>query len=288
MTHIADQAPQFDRFALCDNCKAETVEEFATKFDLRYLRCSGCGFTFTDLSDFDYQSFNDQSIGDLKSMHIDKVTAPKHLRKYKNRLAQFERYRNTNNLLEIGCSTGGFLNAARGANWKEYGVEPVVESANYAIDTLKLNVHVGLLDTAQFESNSFDVIYSNAVIEHIAHPSHVFDQMYSLLRPGGLMYADTVNLDSYTWQFLGREWKLFDPRVHLSLYTPITLRHFCENAGFQVLNIETHGVRFYATRAERPTGMSRWVDEVRKLPYSALSRVNLRGDSIAVFAIKPE
>lgn len=166
-------------------------------------------------------------------------------------------------------------------------MEPVASSARYGIEQLGLNIHVGLLGAAQLRSDHFDVAYSNAVIEHLASPAEVITEVFRILRLGGLLYADTVNLDSYTWQFLGTQWKLFDPRMRLSLFTPATLRSFCENAGFEVVKITTHGVRFHATREDKPSGWRRVLDELRKAPYSWAARRTLKGDNIAVYAVKP-
>ena len=271
----------------CDLCGGEQAETFAVKHDLNYLRCSACGFVFSDTSNFDFAAFNKEIIEDLRDTHVGKLESPRHVKAYKALLKQFEPYRQTGRFLEIGCSTGSFLSHARSAGWQEFGVEPVASSARHGIEQLGLNIHIGTLDTAGLDAGSFDVAYSNAVIEHLAHPADVIGEAFKVLRPGGLFYADTVNLESYTWQFLGPRWKLFDPRMHLSLFSPDTLRAYCEKIGFEVIRITTHGVRFHATRADQPHGFARVVDELRKAPYSWAARHNLKGDNITVYAEKP-
>jgi len=271
----------------CDLCGSVERQPFAVKHGLAYVRCSGCGFVFTDTSGFDFASFNEQIIEDMHETHNAKRTAPRHLRAYRRHLAEFAAYRQTGRFLEIGCATGSFLSQVREAGWEAVGVEPVASSARYAIDELGLDVHVGTLETADFEPGSFDVVYSNAVLEHVPSPSAVTAAAARLLRPGGLFYADTVNLESYTWRFLGPRWKLFDPRMHLALFTPQTLRDCCTAAGLEVRRMSTHGVRFTATREDRPRGWRRIADELRKLPYSIAARRTLKGDNIAVYAVKP-
>lgn len=271
----------------CDLCGANDHEPFAEKYDLHYLRCRGCGFVYSDISEFDFAAFNKDIIEDLQESHVRKLESASHLKNNRQRLREFESYRQNGRFLEIGCSTGSFLSQVRDAGWQELGVEPVASSARYGIDQLGLNIHVGLLDSAQLPTDHFDVAYSNAVIEHLSSPAEVIAEVFRTLRPGGLFYADTVNLDSYTWQFLGTRWKLFDPRMHLSLYSPATLRTFCENAGFEVIKMTTHGVRFHATREDKPRGLHRLLDELRKAPYSWAARRKLKGDNIAVYAVKP-
>jgi len=268
-------------------CGADAGESFANKHDLQYLKCGECGFVYADVSQFDFAEFNADIISDMQSSHVSKMASASHLKNYRRRLKEFEPYRQSGNFLEVGCATGSFLHMVKSAGWHEYGVEPVASSATYGIEQLGLNIHVGVLETAALAEGSFEVVYSNAVLEHLASPKEVIAQVFALLRPGGLFYADTVNLDSYTWRFLGPRWKLFDPRMHLSLFTPQTLRTYCEDVGFEVLKMTTHGVRFHATRADKPQGVHRLIDELRKAPYSWAARRNLKGDNIAVYAAKP-
>ncbi|MDH3641692.1 MAG: class I SAM-dependent methyltransferase [Gammaproteobacteria bacterium] len=278
---------EVDPLVTCDLCGSYSNEVFADKHDLRYLRCLDCGFVFSDTSQFDFAAFNKEIIEDLRDTHVGKLASARHLKAYERLLRDFEPYRQNGRLLEIGCSTGSFLITAKSAGWDEFGVEPVESSARHGIEQLGLNIHIGTLETAGLESGSFDVAYSNAVVEHLQHPAEVIEEAFRVLRPGGLFFADTVNLESYTWKFLGPRWKLFDPRMHLSLFTPDTLRAYCEKAGFEVLGMQTHGVRFHATRADRPTGFRRLLDELRKAPYSWAARYNLKGDNIAVYARRP-
>jgi len=272
---------------ICDMCGANAGQPFAQKHDLQYLRCGECGFVYADVSRFDFAAFNEDIISDMRGEHVSKLASPSHLKSYRRLLKEFEPYRQTGNFLEVGCATGSFLKMVKSAGWREFGVEPVAASAQYGIEQLGLNIHVGVLGSAALTPGAFDVVYSNAVLEHLSSPKEVISQVFDLLRPGGLFYADTVNLDSYTWRFLGPRWKLFDPRMHLSLFTPATLRRYCQDAGFEVARITTHGVRFHATRADQPRGFGRLIDELRKAPYSWAARRNLKGDNIAVYALKP-
>jgi len=269
---------------LCGNGNAEVLER---KHELNYLKCKHCGFVFADTTEFDFSTFNEEMVEHMQDKHIGKSDSARHQRAYQALLNEFAPYRKTGRLLEIGCSTGSFLELARQNGWQEIGVEPVESSARYAGEKLGLNVHTGTLETVELEPASVDVVYSNAVIEHIEHPSEVVRQAFRILRPGGLFYADTVNLDSYTWRILGPRWKLFDPRMHLSLFTPATLSACCEKNGFKVVKTTSHGVRFHATRADRPRGLARIVDELKKTPYSLAARRTMKGDNMAVYAEKP-
>ena len=64
-----------------------------------------------------------------------------------------------------------------------------------------------------FEDNSFDMIISLAVIEHLANPIRVVTNCHRVLSPGGILYVITPN------------WKMdylnfYDDYTHVSPFTP--------------------------------------------------------------------
>ena len=271
----------------CTVCNASAATTFAEKFDMSYLKCADCGFVYADTTAMDYETYNADNNENLFETHLKKHTVSRFQRAYANRIKEFEPYRDLGTLLEIGCSTGAFLGKAQDMGWKATGVEPVSSSAQHGIDQFGLDIRIGTLENVALPANHYDVAYSNAVLEHLPDPISVMREAFRVLRPGGVIYADTVNVESYTWRNLGTDWKLVDPRMHLCLFTPETLTALCERAGFEVLELTSHGVRFRPNDAPRLTGLRRLADELRKAPYSFAARRNLQGDSIAVLARKP-
>src|SRR5690606_37993196 len=138
---------------------------------------------------------------------------------------------------EIGSNVGGFLYQAREQGWRATGVEPVEDCARWGQERHGLDILPCTLHEAHLPENTFDVVYSNAVFEHLPSPSHVLCEIERVLRPGGVVYVDTVNYDSYTRRFIGAGWKLLNPAGHPSLFSPATLRRFCEKAGLTVIRI---------------------------------------------------
>ena len=197
-------------------------------------------------------------------------------------------YRRTNRLLEVGCNVGGFLDQARKQGWDAVGVEPVDACAGYGREQHGLNILTGRLEDARFPDDTFDVVYSSAVLEHVPAPSVLLREIARVLRPGGVTYHATVNYDCYTRRFIGAGWKLLSPSGHPSLFTPATMRAFCTGAGLEVLRIRTRGVRLRPNAAARLRGLRRRLEEARKLPLSAAARVTNQGDTIFVMARKPD
>jgi SAM-dependent methyltransferase len=55
----------------------------------------------------------------------------------------------------------------------------------------------GNLDTLPFSSNSFDMVISRSVVEHLEHPPAVFREFCRVLRPGGKVVIITPNKYDY-------------------------------------------------------------------------------------------
>ena len=268
----------------CDLCGASDFEPLLEKGGARYLCCRGCGFIQSDLTAEEYGEANESFFSGALAGFAAKSYTPKKQRVYARRLLRLEPFRGAGRLLEIGANVGGFLFVARELGWEGVGVEPVAVCAAWARETHGLDVREGTLEGVALDGELFDVIYANAVFEHLVSPRAVLTAAVELLRPGGVVLIDTVNWDSYTRRFIGAEWKLVDPRMHYCLYTPSTLRKLCEDRGLQVIGLRSHRVRFRPEGSPRLSGIARWVEEVRKLPWSLASRSTLRGESLEIVA----
>lgn len=274
--------------ATCDLCGAREAAFLLEKGGAQYVRCRGCGFIFTHPRNFDSLTENNEAYEDRIDRYAQKFSSSKSRRSAQAVLRMFAPYRQTGRLLEIGSNTGAFLYHAREQGWQPVGVEPTEGCARYGREKHGLEILTGIIEEVSLPENSFDAVYSNAVFEHLPNPSTAFRAAFRALRPGGALYVDTVNYDSYTREFIGAEWKLIEPRGHLSLYTPATLRRYCEQAGFEAAQITTHGVRLRPNSAGRLKGFAKWSEEMKKAPYALMCRWTLKGDSISALARKPK
>ena len=69
------------------------------------------------------------------------------------------------------------------------------------LDSLQRNVAVdskvlGSLEHLPFHSDAFDLITSNMVVEHVMQPRRLLDEVYRVLRPGGVFVFHTPNVRS--------------------------------------------------------------------------------------------
>ena len=124
-------------------------------------------------------------------------------------------------LLEIGCANGSRLLELRSQGWKNlFGIELVPAAAERA-RAEGFSVECGQVEHAleAYPDDSFDVIVSSMVLEHLSNPFATVRRIAAKLRPGGQFLFSTICRDSLDLKVYGEYWAGFDfPRhlVHLS------------------------------------------------------------------------
>ena len=142
-------------------------------------------------------------------------------------------------LLDIGCSTGLFLNEARSAGYTVRGAELSPSTAGFARDHFGLDVHPGDWRNADYADGSFDVVTLFDVIEHLPDPLAELRAIRRLLKPGGLLLQSTPNIDglfprlSHPLANRLDYWPHPEPPYHLYQFSERTLTQLTEMAGYQ-------------------------------------------------------
>ena len=147
-------------------------------------------------------------------------------------------------LLDIGCSTGLFLDEARTAGFDVHGTELSPQSGEFARDHFGLPVHVGDWRDAGYPDNSFDVVTLFDVIEHLADPQAELMAIRRLLKPGGILLQSTPDIDGLfpRLSFLLANrldyWPHPEPPYHLFQFSRRTLSLLTEKAGYTMFRAD--------------------------------------------------
>lgn len=134
-------------------------------------------------------------------------------------------------LLDVGCGNGDFLQLAQQAGWQAVGVEPDPKAVAIA-RARGLTVHHGGLETLSAESETYDGITMNHVIEHVHDPRTTLTHCYRLLKPGGWLWLETPNLDAQGHARYGEYWIGLDIPRHLVVFTDRALQQLLTEVGF--------------------------------------------------------
>ena len=159
--------------------------------------------------------------------------------RWKERKASLTRYKQAGTLLDLGCSSGAFLEFISGESWKLYGVEMSAEEAKTAQERSKAQVFVGDILDASFPPESFDAITCFDVLEHLYEPHQVMVRVSEWLKPGGLFYVLVPNVDSAEARAFGSYWHGLELPRHLFHYSPGSLKFLAESAGLREVSLET-------------------------------------------------
>lgn len=165
--------------------------------------------------------------------------------RWSGRVATIAQYKKSGTLLDLGCSSGGFLRAMRSPAWTLHGIEMSQEVARRAEAASGATVFVGDIPDAPYAPNSFDVITCFHVLEHVYEPLVVLQRIESWLKPGGIFYFMVPNIDSAGARIFGSYWYALELPRHLYHYSPQSLRVMADAAGLQTLSITTHRELFF-------------------------------------------
>ncbi len=159
--------------------------------------------------------------------------------RWRDRKATLTQYKQSGALLDLGCSSGSFLEFMRSESWELYGLEMSAEAARAAEARSGAQVYAGdILDTC-FPREYFDVITCFDVLEHLYEPRQVMARVTEWLKPGGIFYVLVPNVDSAEARVFGSYWHGLELPRHLFHYSPASLKFLAESAGLQAVSLET-------------------------------------------------
>jgi SAM-dependent methyltransferase len=159
--------------------------------------------------------------------------------RWRDRKSAFTPYKQSGALLDLGCSSGAFLESLKGDPWSLYGIEMSAEEAKTAETRSGARVFVGDIPDGPFAPESFDVITCFDVLEHVYDPRQVMSKVGEWLKPGGIFYVLVPNVDAAEARIFGSYWHGLELPRHLSHFSPESLKFLAETVGLGEVSIET-------------------------------------------------
>lgn len=137
-------------------------------------------------------------------------------------------------LFDFGCGNGDFLGVAKAAGWEVMGMDldPQAVSAARANG---YQVHQGGIEALANLPEQFDMITLSHVIEHVHSPERLLKVCYGRLKPGGILWIETPNLDSQGHHLYGRHWRGLEPPRHLVIFNVASLQALISRVAFKLV-----------------------------------------------------
>ena len=157
-------------------------------------------------------------------------------------IARFAPYRSTGRLFEVGAGLGDLLQVAGEDGWQCEGCELSPVAARHAQQRTGAVVTPGAVENMTLDESAFDVVLLNNVFEHLEAPRAVLAMLCRALRPGGVLYLQTLNAQSFAVRTRLANWQYFGPG-HLVVPTRVSLGHYYTLSNLAPLWTKTHGYR---------------------------------------------
>jgi len=231
----------------CDLCQIDDSRHLFESPDSRVVQCNRCGLIFINPR-LKQESEKEAYADDYTLGYIAKQASKR--RRARRIVKRISRFKKGGRFLDIGCSAGFILEAARNRGFEPYGVEIAPDALKYAKEKLGLQVNNGYIEEARFPDSFFDVITAYSVLEHVLYPTKFLQEMERILKDDGLIEIWTPDIGHRRAKKMGLNWPAFIPG-HLWFFTLETLGKILNKAGLQIYKNRfsfKDGLRVYITK----------------------------------------
>ncbi|PWL30505.1 MAG: hypothetical protein DCO96_05885 [Fluviicola sp. XM-24bin1] len=238
--------PATNTHTSCLICNSTQLEKLANYTEVGLVKCNSCSFVFSECIP------SIQELVDYYSNNYERTSylSPITVKRFNEILDRFEPFRKTGKLLDIGAGYGFFMEVAKERGWDVYGSELTDEAVNHC-EGKGLKMYKGEFHKLDLEPESFDVIVSIEVLEHLNTPVQYANKAKEILRKGGVLYLTTPNFNSILRYRLKEQYNVIEYPNHLCYYTPQTLNNLFATHGFNKLDIKTTGISLTRLRTSK-------------------------------------
>lgn len=156
-------------------------------------------------------------------------------------------------VLDIGCSIGRLLNAFKLANPDMEpsdlnGIDIDPNANKNAIPYLREGIVIDDFLQYRFE-NQFDIVTMRFVIEHLLDFRAYVEKAIRILKPGGILFISTPDIDSQQAQLLKERWKLVNDPLqkigHLRWFNRKSMEFFANEFDLHIEKYVNRGEMIY-------------------------------------------
>ena len=223
----------------CIVCNNE-YKSFKTKLKNKIYFCDNCNF-------FESEIVNDISEKKINYNKVLDSVSYLRIKNFTKILNKIEKYFSFNPLgLEVGCSTGIFMELAKKRNFRMVGLEPMQSSFNIAKNK-GLNVINNYFSKDFYYDKKFDFIIFNDVFEHLPKIEEIIKKCNELLNNDGILIINLPISTGILYKvakvfnffgisiFLERLWQFNTVSPHLYYFNNTNLKTLLSKNNFNFL-----------------------------------------------------
>lgn len=231
---------------VCPLCSSNNLELITDKVRFGYkadvYNCKRCGLTFLDQNSFSFpKDFYMKHYHQTYLTHVepDALNPQAYYEKMKKSTKIWadkfmDILTGEENVLDLGCSTGHFIDLVKEKTKKIYGYDLNKKEVDFCRKVLKLDVFDEPLED-RFREGTFDYITMIYVLEHIAEPKEFINSVKRFLKPNGKLVILVPNSqDALVNLYDIPEFRSFYYCIeHLFYYNPKTIQRLFNEVGLE-------------------------------------------------------
>ncbi len=240
--------PSFDGpLTACPLCSSAEFDAYDRDYrGIAIARCRSCHVLFMN------PQYSDEYLSAYYSTYITESDPPERerflLAQKEGHLELVERFIAPGRMLSIGSGSGEELAIAKRRGWTVEGYDIDQATTARVAKRLGVEVHSGDLFALPWETDAYDCVYLDQVLEHVKKPMDYLRLCHRILKPGGVLYLGVPNIRSLSSCLKTLQGKLglkrtrgkhYDTWHHILYFSPATLPKLLErHYGFRVALVQ--------------------------------------------------
>ena len=233
----------------CPACESESLKPlfiakdyFLTEEEFSVVQCDKCKLRFTNprpgfneiMKYYDSSEYISHDTSYKSILTIIYTVARNFMLKRKYSIVR--KYSKGENILDVGCGSGEFLNYCKSKGSNTFGVELNDKPREFARKSYGLEIREKLSDFPETEF-AFDCITLWHVLEHIHDLNETMNLLQQRLNPGGLLVIALPNFASWDAEHFHRFWAAYDLPRHLYHFNADVFKNFASKHNYKILKI---------------------------------------------------